>query len=346
MPMTSQKASRPTVSVALPCWNAEATLPACLDSLLAQTWPDFEVVAVDDGSTDGTAEVLHEYARRDARIRPVFIRHGGVAVAGNAALEKARGRFVARMDADDLALPERLAAQAGWLATRPRVGLVGSRVRFGGDRSTAGGYAAYVDWTNRLVTSEAISLNRFVESPFAFPSIMFRRELFFEYGGFRDGDFPEDYEFLLRLMDRGVLMEKVDAELLVWNDPPTRLTRTDSRYDPSAFYRVKAKYLARWLERRNPGHPRVGVLGAGRPTRKRAEMLSAHGLEITEYYDLDPRKVGQIIQGRPVLHRDEVPPPGRRFLLSYVASRGAREDIAAFLRTRGYVVGRDWIAAA
>lgn len=346
MPLKGQYACAPTVSVMLPCWNAEETLPACLDSLLAQTWRDFEIVAVDDGSTDGTAEVLRTYERRDRRVRAVFTAHQGVARAANVALEQAHGKFVARMDADDLALPERLAAQASWLTMRPKLGLVGSRVRFGGDRDTARGYALYVDWTNRQITSEAISLNRFVESPFAFPSVMFRRELYFEHGGFRQGDFPEDYEFLLRLLDRGVVMEKVDAELLVWNDPPTRLTRTDPRYDPRAFYRVKAYYLARWLAAHNPRHPDVGVLGAGRPTRRRALLLEEHGVNIREFYDLDPRKIGQVLNGRPVVARDQVPPPGRRFLLSYVASRGARDDIAAFLRTRGYIPGRDWLAAA
>jgi glycosyltransferase involved in cell wall biosynthesis len=346
MPLQGQYAAAPTVSVTLPCFNAEATLPSCLDSLLAQTWRDFEIVAVDDGSTDRTGEVLREYARRDGRVRPFFAAHGGVAAAANLALEKARGHYVARMDADDLALPERLASQVGWLETRPKVGLVGCRVRFGGDRKAARGYALYVDWTNRQMTSEAIDLNRFVESPFAFPSVMFRRELYFEHGGFRNGDFPEDYEFLLRLLDRGVVMEKVDAELLIWNDPPTRLTRNDPRYDPKAFYRVKARYLGRWLAANNRRHPAVGVIGAGRPTRKRAVMLEEHGVEIKEFYDLDPRKIGQVLNGRPVLARDQVPPPGRRFLLSYVASRGAREDIAAFLRTRGYVPGRDWLAVA
>lgn len=334
------------VSVTLPCWNAAATLPACLNSLLAQTWRDFEIVAVDDGSTDRTAAVLREFAAKDARVRPFFLQHGGVVAAANAALEKSRGKYVARMDADDLSLPERLASQVGWLETRPKVGLVGCRVRFGGDRKTAKGYALYVDWTNRQMTSEAVSLNRFVESPFAFPSVMFRRELYFEHGGFKNGDFPEDYEFLLRLLDRGVVMEKVDAELLVWNDPPTRLTRNDARYDPEAFYRLKAKYLARWLERNNRRHPLVGVMGAGRPSRKRATMLEEYGVEISEFYDLDPRKIGQVLSGRPVVPRDQVPPPGRRFLLSYVASRGAREDISAFLRTRGYVPGRDWLAVA
>ncbi|MEF2145312.1 MAG: glycosyltransferase family 2 protein [Desulfovibrionaceae bacterium] len=336
----------PAVSVTLPCFNAEATLPACLDSLLAQSLKNIEIVAVDDGSEDTTASILRAYAQRDARVRPIFERHGGVAVAANTALAATRGRYVARMDADDLAFPERLAAQASWLDTRSKIGLVGCRVRFGGDRNAAGGYAHYVDWTNRLLTREAIGLNRFVESPFAFPSVMFRRELYLEHGGFRDGNFPEDYEFLLRLLDAGVVMEKVDAELLVWNDLPTRLTRTDPRYAVEAFYRVKAEYLARWLRRRNPHYPEVGIIGAGRPTRKRAEMLESHGVRIVEYYDLDPRKVGQVLNERPVLHREDVPRPGRRFLISYVASRGARHDIAAFLGTRGYRLGRDWIAAA
>lgn len=336
----------PSVTVTLPSFNAEATLAPCLDSLLAQTYPGFEIVAVDDGSTDGTANLLREYARRDARVRPVFIEHGGVALAAMAGIDAARGRYIARMDADDLALPERLATQAAHLDAHPGVGLVGCRVRFGGDRTQAGGYAHYVDWTNTLLSREAIANHRFVELPVPNPSIMFRREVVEQHGGYLQGGFPEDYELQLRWLERGVVMEKVDAELLIWNDPPTRLTRTDERYDPDAFYRVKAAYLARWLAANNPGHPTVHILGAGRPTRKRADILLDHGIRIDAYYDLDPRKVGHVVGGRPVLHREEVPPPGEVFLISYVASRGAREDIAEFLAGRGYVLGKHWIAAA
>lgn len=336
----------PPVSVTLPCRNAAATLRPCLDSLLAQEGIDFELIAVDDGSTDATVDILREYARRDARISPIFSAHGGVAVAASTAIGAARGRYVARMDADDLALPGRLAAQAAHLDAHPRVGLVGCRVRFGGDRGRAGGYAHYVDWTNTLLSAEQISLNRFVELPVPNPSIMFRRELAGAHGMYLQGDFPEDYDMQLRWLEAGVVMEKVDEQLLVWNDPPTRLTRSDPRYDPEAFYRTKAGYLARWLAANNPHHPRIRVLGAGRPTRKRADLLEVHGVEIEAYYDLDPRKVGHVVHGRPVLHRGEVPPPGESFLVSYVASRGAREDIAAFLAARGYTLGLHWIAAA
>ncbi|WFS61528.1 glycosyltransferase [Pseudodesulfovibrio thermohalotolerans] len=336
----------PRISVTMPCYECGDTVAGALDSLLAQDGADFEVVAVDDGSTDDTAGILAEYARRDSRVRCLSIAHGGVIRAANAAIEAARGEFIARMDADDIVLPGRLAAQATLLDNRPDVGLVGCRVRFGGCRETCRGYAHYVDWTNKLLTHEAISLNRFVEFPVPNPSIMFRRSCLDKYGPYREGDFPEDYDLLLRWLEGGVRMMKADAELLVWNDPPDRLSRTHPRYDVDAFYRIKTEYLARWLERNNPHHPVVHILGSGRTTRKRADLLLAHGIEFAAYYDVDPKKIGHTVNGLTVRDREEVPGPGEGFCIPYVASRGAREDIFKFLDARGCVLGRDYIPAA
>lgn len=336
----------PKISVTMPCYNCGETVARALDSLLAQTCVDFEVVAVDDGSTDDTASVLGEYARRDGRVRAFTIGHGGVITAANAAIEAARGTYIVRMDADDESLPDRLSAQAALLDDDPDVGVVGCRVRFGGCREQCAGYAHYVDWTNTLLDHDAISLNRFVEFPVPNPSIMFRRECLESHGSYRDGDFPEDYELLLRWLEAGVRMAKADEELLVWNDPPGRLSRTHPRYDVDAFYRIKTEYLARWLAANNPHHPVVHILGSGRTTRKRADLLLAHGVEFAAYYDVDPRKIGHVVNGVTVVDRRHVPPPDEAFCIPYVASRGAREDITAFLEERGYVLGRDFICAA
>jgi hypothetical protein len=242
-------------------------------------------------------------------------------------------------------LPERLARQRQHLEARPDLGLVACRVQFGGDRAAAAGYARHVDWTNGLLSHEAIALARFVESPLAHPSVMFRRELPERLGGYREGDFPEDYELWLRWLEGGVRMEKLAEPLLIWRDRPTRLSRRDPRYAPEAFHRVKARYLARWLARHNAHHPRVVVWGAGRVTRRRARLLLDEGVEIAAYVDIDPRKIGRAIESRPVMAPAALPAPGACFVVAGVATVRAREQIERALIAAGHRAGRDYVLA-
>lgn len=337
---------KPLVSVLLPVRDGENTLPRALDSLLAQSMGRFEIIAVNDGSCDGTANVLDAYAAKDPRVIPLHCAARGLVPALEEGLRHCTAPFVARMDADDVCLCERLEKQVALLQNAPHIGVASCLVQYGGDRSLQGGYARHVDWANSRITHEQISLARFRESPLPHPSVMFRRELVERFGGYRDGNFPEDYELWLRWLDAGVRFEKVAAPLLQWNDPPGRLSRCDPRYGMEQFYQVKAHFLARWLQRHNPFHPVVHVLGAGRVSRKRAEALCSRGVQIETYYDVDPRKIGHVVNGRPVLDRNDVPPPGKAFLLSYVANHDAFEDIRGFLEARGHVMGRDFIPAA
>jgi glycosyltransferase involved in cell wall biosynthesis len=330
----------------MPVFNAERTLERAWESIRRQTFTDWELVAVDDGSTDETSSILAKLAPAEPRVRVVTRPHLGVVAALTTGLESARGEFIARMDADDEAHPARLAEQMAFLRRQPDVGLVGSLVEFGGDRSQAEGYALHVDWMNSVVTPDEIALNRFVESPFAHPSVTFRRELVERHGGYREGDFPEDYELWLRWLDAGVKMAKVTQPLLTWHDAPQRLSRTHARYDVETFYRCKAPYLARWLQRHVVPDRPIYVWGAGRPTRKRAEHLTTHGARIAGYIDIDPRKQGRRIAGRPVIGPNELPRPSELFVLGYVGTRGARELARGRLRQRGFVEGQDFLMAA
>ena len=335
----------PRVSVVLPVFNAVATIARAVASVRAQTWADWELVVVDDGSTDGTREILRGLAQQEKRMRVIERAHAGVAAAANAAMAAARGDFLARMDADDVAHPERLAAQVAWLdaAENRDVGVVGCLVEYGGDRAANAGYALHVDWVNALVTPEEIALGRFVEQPVVNPSVMVRRELVARHGGYRDGDFPEDYELWLRWLDAGVRIAKVPRVLLTWQDGPTRLTRTDERYAPDAFFRVKAEWIARELARSGGGRE-VWVWGAGRHTRKRAAGLERWGVRIEGYVDVDVKKTGRGIGGTglPVIGEGDLPLPGKIVVLSYVTTRGARDYNQARLVERGYVEGRDF----
>lgn len=117
----------PRVSVLMPVYNAAKDLPAALDSVLAQSWRDFEFVIVDDGSEDESPAIVA--ARRDPRIRHLRRPHGGFAAALNHGLDEARGEYVARMDADDVCEPERLAEQVRFMDAHPRIGISGAFVR-------------------------------------------------------------------------------------------------------------------------------------------------------------------------------------------------------------------------
>ena len=330
--------STPAISVLMPVRDARTTLRAAVASVRSQTWRDWELVVVDDGSSDGSAELLEDWAGQDRRIRVSRSPARGIVAALQAGVERCRGAFIARMDADDVMHAERLERQVTMLREQPETGLVSSWVRFGGVQA---GYAAHVSWINSLVTPEAMSLRRFVEAPVAHPSVMFRREVIAQFGGYREGDFPEDYELWLRWLEAGVRFAKVPMELLVWNDLPGRLSRQEDRYSVAAFHRVKTEYLQRWLAMRAAGKA-IWLWGAGRVTRRRFAGLPG----LTGYIDVDPAKVGRHQEGRLVRSYEDLPDRKGSFIVAGVAARGVREQIAAYLTERCWVEGEDFVLAA
>jgi glycosyltransferase involved in cell wall biosynthesis len=334
------------VSVILPVHNAAATVGEALRSLGTAALDDVEIIAVDDGSTDETADVLDALRAEIATLRILRQPQRGIAAALEAGREAAVGSYIARMDADDVALPQRLVRQRRFLDRHAGIGVVSGRVRFGGSRKTAKGYAAYVDWINTLRDPADFSTQRFVESPLAHPAVMFRADCARRHGGYRDGMFPEDYELWLRWMEAGVQFASIPDEVLIWNDPPERLSRSHPRYSIEAFYAMKTEYLARWCALHVRDWPEVIVWGAGRTTRKRAQHLEACGARVRMWVDIDEKKIGHTVGGAPVVGPADLPPPGEGFVIPFVGSRSARKEIRAWLESHGYVLERDFIPAA
>ena len=137
--MQNNTSEFPLVSVVIPSYNAAATLPATLDSVLAQTYRNIETIVVDDGSTDATADVLARYA---GRVRAIRQANGGLAAARNAGWAAASGEFIALLDADDLCEPERIGAQVQFMTARPDVVLSGTEFSaFDASGTVSGRYA-------------------------------------------------------------------------------------------------------------------------------------------------------------------------------------------------------------
>ncbi len=327
----------PELSVVLPFYNAENTLERAITSIIDQSFTDFELLLIDNNSTDLSAKIAKYFSIQDDRIHLFREERQGVVFAMNRGMELARGRFIARMDADDLSLSSRFEKQVQFLIDNPEIGLVGCEVRHVSDLPSKG-MSRFVDWVNSFHSPNEIWQNRFVEIPLIQPSVMFRAHLWQVHGNYREGDFPEDYELFLRWLDAGVRFKKIKECLLEWHDSEGRLTRTDSRYSSEAFYKTKANYFTNWYQQSNGDKP-LWIWGAGRKSRQRAQLLEEEGLTITGYFDLKAKT----IVGKDCKSYQDIPESGEIFILSMVGNHGAREQIANFLQHKEYISGTDYL---
>ena len=331
--------SIPKVSVVLPFYNAEKTLSMALQSISDQEFSDWECVMVDNNSNDGSRDIAAGWESRDPRFRLSDEKKQGVMFASNRGCEVAQGRYIARMDADDVARPRRLGLQCEFLDRHPDFGAVAGLVTHVGDPDTTGGFMRFVEWSNSLISYEEVYQRRFIEAPIVNPTAMWRRETMKQHGLYLAGDFPEDYEMWLRWLDQGVKIAKVPEVVLDWHDSEGRLTRTHPIYSDRAFYEIKSQYLAKWLSEQNPYHPEVWVWGASRISRRRARILEQHGIRIETY--IDTKRSRQL--DKEVIYYEDLPVAGEGFILTYIRQMDNREKIQAFLKERGYEEGKDYL---
>lgn len=332
----------PRISVLLPARNAAATVEAAVRSVLDDGFSELEVLAVEDGSTDGTGAVLERLARADPRVRVLQGGGRGLVHALELARREARApRYLARMDADDVSLPGRFQAQLLALEADPALAAVGTGVEvFRDDRPVSPNLRAYAAWLNALTTAEAAWRDRCVESPLCHPSVLLRRDALERVGGWKDEDVPEDWALWLGLLEAGFRVRSLDRVLLRWRDHDARLTRTDARYRWDAHQALKARHLARTL----PPGPLV-LWGAGELGLALFRRLRDHGVRTELFVDLHPRKVGTRLEGVMVVRPEALGPPSGRHLVAAVGAKGARAEIRGFLAQTGWVEGRDFTCA-
>lgn len=331
------------ISVLVPVHDAAPTLAAALSSVTAQTVSDFEVVVVLNGCTDASAGIARGYAARDPRFVLVERREADLVGALNAGIAGIRAPLVARLDADDVMAPERLALQMAALRRQPDWTAVTSRVVCEAvDGGPAGpGMSRYVDWLNGLTTPAAIAHARFIDAPVCQPAVTMRTAALRRVGGYRSGPFAEDHDLWLRLLATGARFGAVPAALLTWRDHPSRLTRSDPRYAAARRRALVHRHLL--AGPLADGRP-CRIWGAGRYGRAHARGLRALGAVVEDVIDVDPRKFGrEVAGGLRVVDAATVGPPAGRLILLAVASPGARAVVSSRLDHLGHTPGRDYL---
>lgn len=332
----------PRLSVLLPCRDAEPWLPVAIRSLERQTYRDFEVIAVDDGSQDGTRDVLEAWARRDRRVRVIASGASGLVNALRAAGGAASGELLARMDADDIAHARRFEAQVALLDDDAGLAACGTRIRYFPRATLKAGGRAYERWINACTRPDDVAREIFVECPLAHPSLVLRRSAFEAVGGYRDAGWAEDYDLVLRLWRAGHRMANVARTLLAWRDRPDRTSRLHPRYSRESFRRCKVSFL---LETLVLGRP-ILVAGPGPTGKAFAREIVRQGGRIAGFVDVDPRRIGQSIHGVDVVAPAGIGRFGGAFAIAAVADAASRAQIRADLRAAGFVEMRDFCAVA
>jgi glycosyltransferase involved in cell wall biosynthesis len=332
----------PRVSILLPCRDAAAFLPDAIASLQAQTFRDWQVIAVDDGSADHTLSLLDRWRQRDRRVTVLAQPATGIIGALNAAAARADGVVLARMDADDVAHPRRLELQLRLLDDAPGIAACGTGVRYFPDAEVRDGARRYEAWLNGIRSPDDVEREAFVECPIAHPTLCMRRDAFEAVGGYQDHGWPEDYDLVLRLLARRHRIASVPRVLLRWRDRAGRASRTDPRYSPDAFRRCKVHYLG---PLRLLGRDAV-VWGSGPVGKAFARALIDAGHPVVAFVDLDPRKIGQVIHGAPVIAPGDVPRLRGACVLAAVGQPRARDEIRAALRAMDWAEVQEFCAVA
>ena len=138
---------------------------------------------------------------------------------------------------------------------------------------------------------------------------------------------------------------KIPEKLLTWVDSAERLTRTDPRYSIDAFYQMKTMYLSTWLQKQS-GNKDIYIWGAGKRSSKRAMILEKFKIKIKGFIDIDPKKIGKKISGKPIISHQSIVDLKSPFILSYVGTRGASRTISQYLQENNFIEGQDFLIVA
>ena len=232
-PMLLEEMGAPLVSVVLPVYNGDKYLAEAIESILAQTHSDLELIAINDGSTDESQQILDKYTKLDSRVHVVSRENRGLVSTLNEAMGLARGAWIARMDQDDIALPHRLERQLEWLE-KTGADITGSWVRRFGTSD------------KRVIklreTDAAIKMEMLFCSPFAHPSVMMRTTLAKQLRYDQSWEKAEDYDLWERAAEAGWKMANVPEVLLHYRIHAEQISTRTSRQQQYVEQEIRRRY--------------------------------------------------------------------------------------------------------
>lgn len=326
------------VSIIMPVKNAGKYLHECLSSIRRQTFSFWELVVVNDHSTDDTLQILQQHASEDDRIHIFTNEENGITPALAKALHESRGEFITRMDGDDQMTDTRLESMTQAIAAQPAKTVVTGKVTYFGTEAISAGYVAYQNWLNERIALEDHWDWVYRECVIASPNWICRREDLLSMGGFAPLSYPEDYHLVLRWYEHGFKIHSLPQTTLLWREHPERTSRNSEHYDQTHFFRLKiAHFLAHRLDK-----SKLVLWGAGVKGRLTTEILDEHQ-QAFDWMDLNPQKYPEGILGHDIGSFEDIQPMrGFKLLIAVYPSEQERVKLEKYLLKSGLKMGRDF----
>ena len=321
----------------MPFYQAEEFIREALLSLTEQSLGDWELIAVDDGSTDLGRKIVEEFAEDDPRIRLFLNPDKGILPALQLGLKMARGTYVGRFDADDSLPQDRLKLMVNLLRGSASKTIVTGLVQYFSEHPISPGYARYQDWINELNLSGQTWTDIYRECVIGSPNWLMRRKELQAINGFNQLSYPEDYDWCFRCYEHKFDVQCLSSTTLLWREHPRRTSRHSEHYQQEAFFNLK---IRRFLELEK--FEELVLWGTGRKARITASLLRKRNIPF-RWMDLEPQRFPNGINGIGIEdYRQLQGLPDSKLLIGVFPNPAQRLDLEAFLVSRNFSRGQDY----
>lgn len=307
----------------MPVKNGASYLTECIESIIQQTCKEWELIIVDDHSTDGSVSLITEYAEADSRIHALKNNGTGILSALKKSLDHVKGNMITRMDSDDIMPPYRLEMFKRELTGRKTI--VTGRVKyFSNEYSISKGYKSYETWLNDVLINNKAWENIYRECVIASPNWMMFTDELIKIGGFDHLVYPEDYDLVFRWYSEKFLINVIPEITLYWREHSKRTSRNSSNYSQDAFFKLKIRRFLEIDDRKSE----LILWGRGQKAKLTMQILNDLNRSFTHLTLMDFKKTAHF--------------NNPQVLISVYPSRKERIRIENYLDGLGLIKGKDY----
>jgi glycosyltransferase involved in cell wall biosynthesis len=320
------------VSIIMPVKNTSAFLSECVNSIIHQSYTHWQLIAVDDHSTDNSFELLRNFSESDNRIMVVKSNGNGIIDALKTGYQFSEGEFITRMDSDDLMPLNKLETLQNILIAKGKGFVATGLVKYFSDAGLGNGYRQYEAWLNRLTVNEENFNEIYKECVIPSPCWMMWRSDFEMAGGFSSNVYPEDYDLCFRMYAQGIKVAATGNVMHHWRDYSNRTSRTSPHYADNRFLNLKTDYFVRLDYKQGKV---LKLWGTGKKGKAIARILIDKGIDF-EWITNNSEKTGKDIYGRIVKSvKNDFPDKQSQYIIA-VASPSEQAEIVSHLKGKEY----------